>query len=323
MEPETTPPATPAKADAKPAAPPTTSTKQPAAKADKPASESEKPDAQPEPKEDPDEAEALADLPPEDWSKVSHKARSQFLAQRKVIRAQRESVQQEKTQRQKAEENYQAVERFVADTGLEHEEYVNSVAISGMIKKRDPRAIPVLEQTLSALRKASGQPEIATQPATLDDDLAAVLAEAEEMGIDTGKVRSRFQPLAKTPPAAPEQVRQPVVDQRMPVSAPQANGDAEFQSIIDAFGGLGLSDQQAAERVTELLKADPQLANVPAGKRLRAVLVAHKQTEPKAPTQARATSTPISSRGTPRLTPGKAATTTVDPLKHAMQPPGR
>jgi hypothetical protein len=326
MEPETTPPAASAKADAKPATPPPTSTsKQPAPKADQKPADAEKPAEQPELKqEDPDEAEALADLPQEDWSKVSHKTRSQFLAQRKVIKAQRERVQAEAEQRRKAEENYQAVEKFVTDTGLEHEEYVNSVAISGMIKKRDPRAIPVLEATLAGLRKATGQPEPVAQPVTptLDDDLAAVLREAEEMGIDTGKVHSRFQPQAKTPPAAPEPVQTPVVEQRMP-PAPQAGGDAEFQAIIDAFGGLGLSDQQAAERVTELLKADPQLANVPAGKRLRAVLAAHQQAVPKAPVQSRPSATPISGRGAPRLVPGRTTTPTEDPLKLALQKPGR
>lgn len=318
--------------------------KQPAAEANKPAPTNDKPapiadtantgDEQPA-QDDPEEAEALADLPDEDWSKVSHKAKSQFLSQRKVLRSFKEKVKAEAEARKQAEDRYQAVEKFVRDQGLNDEEYVNTVAITGLIKRGDPRAIPVLENTLNGLRKAAGMPEISATPASpqLDDDLAAVLAEAEEVGIDTAKVRARFkaptqQPAQSQPAATANGGRQ--TSQATHRQATAAAGDqsgagdqVENQAILDALMGLGVQPAQVVAHVQGLIQADPTLATVPAGQRLRAVLAAHSAAASKAqPQQRQPSQTPLSGRRGPPVPAGRTNTTNADPLKLAL-PRGR
>lgn len=293
---------------------------------------------QPKPQEpapaqdEPEAADAVADLPPEDWSKLSHKAKSQFLSQRKVLRTNAERLKAEAKARAEAEERYGAVERFQKDQGLSDEEYVNAVAVGGLVKRGDKRAVQVLEATLKNLRTRAGIPEpTAPAPAApaapaLDDDLAAVLREAEEYGIDTKKVRTRF---TATPPAVQPPVQQqqppaaqpPAVRQQAP-AAPVAGGDAENQSIIDALVGLGVDEAKVIERVSELMQADPALKATPPGQRLRAIVQAHQAKASRAPAAPpRTTGQPLSGRGRPAVPTGRTNTTANDdPLKHAMRP---
>lgn len=271
---------------------------------------------------DPDEALALEDIPAEDWQKgvLSHKAKSQFLAQRKVIRGNAERLKAEATARKTAEERYTSVEKFVRDQGLEDEEYVNTVAISGLIKRGDPRAIPVLEKTLLDLRTKTGQPAQPATPAApqLDDDLAAMLQEAEDVGIDTSKVRARFQTPAKAQ-QAPAQTQQPA-----PPAAAQSQGpgdQSENQAIIDSLVGLGV--ENPVEHVQALMAANPSLASEPAGKRLKAIITAHSAAASKAqPTQRQQITTPLSGRRSPPVLGGgrNNPAATNDPLKLALAP---
>jgi hypothetical protein len=327
MEPETRADEQPGQ-PAKPVAPkPTTTSPKPNAAATKPGKEAQpaaKPEqAKPAAKDEQDDsemAEALGDLPAEDWSKVSHKAKSQFLAQRKVLKSQREAIATERKAREEAEQRYQAVDVFVRDHGLSNEEYVNSVTFTGMIKRNDPRMIPVLENTLKALRKATGQPEPVATP-QLDDDLNALLLEAEDMGLDTGKVRASYKPKA---PAAAAQQQQPA--QTAPAerqAAPEARrepagdgGDEENMRIITYLQRRGIADPVA--RVAELIAANPELANKPLGERYEAIIEAHSTGGVKQQPQRRQATTPtLSGRGGPVRAAGN--TGPIDPLKHAIR----
>lgn len=333
MEPETQ--AAPATAGEQPQRTTTTTPpkQQPAAEAPKPGSPDAKPKAtadQAKPaakteEQEPELAEALEDLPPEDWSKVSHKAKSQFLAQRKMLRALPERIKAEATARKAAEERYQAVEKFVRDQGLGDEEYVNAVAVSGMIKRNDPRAIQVLEATLQSLRKASGQPETPAQPTPaapqLDDDLAAMLKEAEEVGIDTSKVRARFKAPAAPPAQQPPAGQQPAGQPQMQQQPANAGGEqTENLAIVEALIGLGVKPEQVEAHVRGLIQADPKLATAPAGQRLRAVITAHTAAASKAqPQQRQPSQPPLSGRRGPPVPAGRTTTATADPLKLALR----
>ena len=314
---KTTPPAA-AKTDA------ATSTPTPKAK-----TEPVKPKAQ-EPEAEDDEALASSNLPDDDWQKgiLSHKAKSQFLAQRKILNAQRERIKAAEQERTKAEERFQVVEKFVREQGLENEEYVNSVATAGMIKRADPRVIPVLERTLLQIRRAAGIPETpapAAQP-MLDETLSALLKEAEDVGIDTTQVRSRFQAKPATQPATQpaaqqQQMQQPA--ERADLGMPQ-HGDQENIAILEALTGLGVDERQAVEHVKGLIDANPNLARVPVGQRLKAVLKAHKaHVESSAQPVRQTTTQPLQGRGRPPLAGGRTTTTNADPLKRALFRPGR
>lgn len=311
------------------AAKPTPTTKPHAAakpgKDDKPkaaADTAKQPEAKNDTQDDPEMAEALGDLPPDDWTRISHKGKSQYLSQRKLIKNLAEERRAERKAREEAEGRYQAVEKFIREEhGLEDEEYVNAMAVSGAIKRADPRVIPVLETTIKNLRRALGQPETPVQPAQLDDDLAAVLREAEEFGIDTAKVRARFQQSqAPAQPAAPAEppARQPAAKPAQPVQHPQQSRmvDEENDRILSYLQKRGVSDPVV--RVSELIAANPELANVPPGERYEAIIEAHskvgvrQQPQPRRPVSA-----PMSGRGGPVRQAG--ATGPIDPLKHAIR----
>lgn len=330
----------------KPAAKPATTTPpkpkqpQPAAKnsaqppAPKPDAEPAK-DQEPAPVEDEQpEREALADLPPEDWQKLTHKAKSQFLSQRKVIRANAQSLKAEAAKRKQAEAQYETVERFVRDQGLGDEDYVEAVAIGGLVKREDPRAIPLLEERLERLRAKHGQPAkpAAPPPAApvLDDDLAALLRESEELGIDTAKVRARFkapaaQPAAAaTPPAAAVAPAQPpAAPAAQARQAPPAQGLDENVAILEALVAQGIDPAQVVGHVSGLMQANPSLRQVPPGQRLRAVLQAHRAAASRPAPPAQPTGQPLSGRGRPMAAARGTAPTTDDPLKRALMPPSR
>lgn len=266
--------------------------------------------------QDEEMAEAIKDLPPEDWEKLSHKGKSQFLAHRKILKAQDASIRTERKAREEAESRYNDVDKFVRDQGLGNEEYVNTVAVSGMVKRGDPRAIAILEQTLQGLRQATGQaaPAAPVAPPVLDNDLAAILREAEEFGIDTTKVRARFNAPAATPPEAPA-----ATEQRHPAKQqiPVANdgGDNENQRIISYLQKRGITDPVA--RVKELIAANPELLNKPVGERYEAIIEAHSTGGIKQqPQQRRPVTAPMSGRGGPVRV---ANAPSLDPLQHAIR----
>ncbi|HYE07666.1 MAG TPA: hypothetical protein VEL07_19260 [Planctomycetota bacterium] len=323
LEPET-PAETPA-----PTTPPTT--QQQPAKQDG-AQQPEKPGDTPKPTEpakaedDSDVRDALADLPAEDWQKLQHKTKSTFLSQRKVIRTQDERLKAEAKARKEAEERYGTVEQFIRENGLGDEECATAIQLGGLMKRNDARVIPQLEQALERLRKANGQavtpptPPPAAAQAAIDADLAAVLKEAEEYGIDTSKVRARST-AAPAPAPAPAAAPAPA-----PAPAAQAHqaqpGDSENVAIIEALQGLGVAN--VVGHLGQLMAANPALRDVPPGQRLRAVVAAHNASASRPAPQTRPTGQPLSGRGRPSTAARGTTATTADPLKLAMKPaPGR
>jgi hypothetical protein len=325
MEPETRADEPPAKKPATPVAPkPSSPIQKPPAAAIKPSKDDtpKAPADQAKPaaptQDDPELAEALADLPPEDWGSISHKGKSQYLAQRKLIRSQSEAVRAERKAREEAEGRYQEVDKFVRDQGLGNEEYVNTVAVSGMVKRGDARAIPILEATIQGLRKAAGLPEPQAQaaPARLDDDLAAILREAEEFGIDTSKVRSRFQAPAAQPPPAPAQAAPQQRQQQAPPAARNvAAEDDENDKIVAYLQRRGVADPVA--RVAELITANPDLAKRQLGERYEAIIEAHSAVVVPQQVRRPTTTQTLSGRGGPGRPAGQ--TGNADPLKHAIR----
>lgn len=281
------------------------------------------------------EREALADLPAEDWQKLGHKTKSQFLAQRKAIRSNAERLKAEAEARKVAESRYETVEGFVREQGLGAEEYAEAVAIGGLVKRADARAIPLLEERLARLRAAHGQPATPAAPPAavaapqLDEDLAAVLREAEEMGVDTAKVRARFKaataaPAPAAPPApAPAPAQPPALAGQARQAVPPSPGGDENEAIIEALVGLGVQPEAVLGHVSGLMAANPALKQVPPGQRLRAVLQAHRVSTSVPAPAARPTGQPLSGRGRPVMTGRGAAETTSDPLKLAVMRPGR
>jgi hypothetical protein len=277
--------------------------------------------------DDPDVAEAVSDLAKEDWDRLTHKGKSQFLSQRKAVKALTLREKEARKAAKAAEENYQTVEKFVQDAGLSHDEYLETVVVSSLAKRGDPRAIPVLEERLRAVRKAAGIPEPTMQGAELDADLAAVLKDAEDFGIDTTKVRAKYQgkPEAKTQQtAAPiQQTVTPAQQQAQPATRELTPAEVkESNDIEKTLVGLGVPKEKVVEHVYSLMQADPTLANQPFGERLSAVVLAHHKAQAaKTATPARGQSAVVSGRGGPPVRTG--ANTTKDPVALATMPRGR
>lgn len=275
----------------------TTTEPTPAPKADEPKAETKD--------EIPEEADALADLPSEDWQKLGHRAKSQFLAQRKTLKAYQTRMQEQEQARKDAEERSQAIEQFVEDNGLSHEEYANVVHLSGRIKRADPSVIPALEATLENLRQAAGIKAPAAEP-VLDDTLKEVLDEAESFGIDVSKVRDRFT-APKKPETAPKQEPAPQAH------AHQVDEVTEFRAISDSLMALGVPESNIQAHVAGLMQKDPSLMAARPGERLKAVLKAHQQASQTQVPPRSPSSPPLSTRGRPVATGGKAQPTN-DPL---------
>lgn len=287
-----------------PKASPTTPPKpEPAKPGDTPAT-----DADPDP---------TAGLPPDIWAELPHKAKSHYLSQRKAILAARARDEEVS----KAREGYETVEKLRQEQGLEPAEFVNGAVVNGMVKRGDPRVIPVLEQTIAHLRKRAGLPEqpAATQaPAFNPAELLAEI-EAAEANFDFDRlagIKAKLKGSTGNPPAKPEAAPQP--QQPASVAPVQGGGeDAEFQAINDALTGLGVADPVA--HVRAILTAHPELAKEPPGARLRAVLAKHRAMEPTPqPPRRPAAGQPLSGRGGPVRAAGQNPAT-VDPLKHAIR----
>ncbi len=308
--PEPKPEATKPEPPAPKASPTTTPKTEPKKPGDPPATE-----AEPDP---------TSDLPAEDWEKLSHKAKSQYLSQRKAIKAMRDRD----GEAQKARESYQTVEKLRQDQGLDPAEFVNGAVVNGMVKRGDPRVIPLLEQTISQLRKRAGIAEPTPPQQTPAFNPAELLAKIEEAEANfdfdrLAEIKAKLKGTTGAPPAKPAaQPPEPQQPQpRQPAgNAPAPGGDAEnaeFQAINDALAGLGVADPVA--HVRTILSAHPELANEPPGARLKAVLAKHRAMEPTPqPPRRPAAGQPLSGRGGPVRAAGQQPAT-VDPLKHAMR----
>ena len=293
---------------------PTAAKPEPAPKASPPPT----PKTKPEPSDTPAaeaEPDPVSDLPPEIWSDLPHKAKSVFLAQRKAIKAAREQGEEAR----KARESYNTVEKLRQDQGLEPAEFVNGAIVNGMVKRGDPRVIPLLEQTIGEIRKRAGiiVPVPQSQAPSFDpaEILSAIAAAEADFDFDKlAGIKAKLEGAAEPPKPV-----EPPPQARQPVSQPATGGDAEaaeFQAINDALSGLGVADPVG--HVREILSAHPELVNEPPGARLKAVLAKHRAMEPTPqPPRRPATGQPLSGRGGPVRVAGQ--TTTIDPLKHAIR----
>ncbi len=329
-EPKGKPATKPAPAQAKPAA----DSKAPAAKVpktDAPGNDNPTPDDK---DQDADLTAALADMPAEDWGKLSHKGRSTILAQRRVVRTAQAAVKQATEQAKTARKDYEEVDRFRQDNGLDADDWMKAVSLGGAIKSGNKDVIPFLEQTLAGLRKHHGIADAApaaTEPQIDADRLASLVERAESYDLDAiAELKQLAAGLKAKKPAkpAPAAAPAPVVEQRRepaPANGGASNADdAEFNAVYQALVGAGVAEDQVAAHLTELLKelSGGKKDNLPKpGERVRKVMEAHRKVSQKAPAvPARPATRPLSGRGGPVSRSGQAdPNQPVDPMKHAIR----
>lgn len=323
-------PATTGKPPAEARPPTPQPTKQPAQPSDTPAA------ADPEAVDPTELDQALADLPEEDWrdGKLSHKSKSAFLSQRKVIQKQQAQLKQIEPLR-KAKADLDQIEKLRQDAGLEPQEFIQGAILRSQLKRGDPRAIPVLEQTLAALKQRAGvqtpaapQPPPPAAPPAPAFDPAQILAdiEAAEANFDFDrlaalktKLRDAAKPPAQQqPPQGAPPAQQPAAPPQPapPAAAPGAQVDGELVAMSESLAALGVTDPVA--HVRDLIQRFPELGNTPPGQRLRAVLAKHREvTGVPAPAPRQPAGQPLSGRGGPVRRGG--VETPHDPLKHAIR----
>ncbi len=330
QEPPKAKPATkPATAPAKPATEPKAAAAK-VAKTDAPADDNPTPDDK---DQDADLTAALADMPKEDWTKLSHKGRSTILAQRRVVRTAQAAVKQATDQAAAARKDYEEVDRFRQDNGLDADDWMKAVSLGGAIKSGNKDVIPFLEQTLAGLRKHHGIADAApaaTEPQIDADKMASLVERAESYDLEAiAELKQLAAGLKAKKPAkpAPAAAPAPVVERREP--APVNGGannadDAEFKAVFDSLVGAGVAEDQVGTHLAELLKelSGGKAGNLPkAGERVRKVMEAHWKRSQKAPAvPAKPATRPLSGRGGPVSRSGPAdPTQPVDPMKHAIR----
>lgn len=333
-EPQDEPAAKPAKAAPaakKPAAEP----KAADAKASKPAAKAD--DNQAPEDQDADYKAALEDMPAEDWQKLSHKAKSTILTQRRVVRTAHAAVKQAEERAAKASKDYEEVDKFRTDHGLEPKEFMQSVSIGAAIKRGDAKLIPFLEQTLGSLRKhhgiADATPAEAAAPMFDADKLASLVEGAERYDLDAIAELKKLVNDAKAAkgaakpakPAAPA-AQAPVVERDERTSDGWSKADlAEFDAINQALVGAGVKPEALASHLEGLLKeiSGGDGAKLPKpGERVRAVMEAHAKRAQKSPAQPAKppAKPPMSGRGgQPPRAGGRDPSQPIDPLTHAMK----
>lgn len=185
----------PATGDAPPAEPPQGDDHQPPAKPQEQAAD-RKPD-------DPTDKE-LAGYHPTARARIKN-----LTKERSELRTQ---VEQTRSQVERATGAITALEKRAQEAGFSKaDELMEGVTLYGRaIHKRDPAAIAEVQKRLG-ISPAPVSP-------TLTPDLAAVLAEAETVGIDTSKLRAVFQP--SQPPAAPAAPAAPPANPAPPQQQP-------------------------------------------------------------------------------------------------------
>jgi hypothetical protein len=317
-------PAAPKPATANPPAAPSAA-KQP------PTKEQSKPTETPASEED----DPTANLPEEDWQKLSHKAKSQFLSQRKAVRRAQQEREAADERARKAAHDYELVEQMRQAQGLSPEDFHNGIAVVGAVNRGDAAALPVLEQSLANLRAKLGvkppEPPAPAAPAIDADELAALIEEAES-GLDFAKLRALAQKAKAAKPAQPPAATPPqVTPTPTPAAAHRAPPSDDVQTTVNgAIADYLVEEGVAAAEVVPYLRSLIQDITkggreaVPAIQdRLKAVMAAHRARKASAQRPpAKPAAPPLSGSGRPRVAGRPPVTTNADPLKHAL-PPGR
>lgn len=295
-----------------------------------PAEETEAPKPKPEAKKASAEDDKLldADLPQEDWQKLTHKGKSLFLGVRKIAKAAKAEVEKATKDAAKHRGDYEAVNSFVKDQGLAGEEFRNGTILLGHVKRADPRVIPTLEKTLAEIRQANGiaepkAPEAPkpTPPPFEVDDLEKLIADAESSFSFDGlkglvkKAKEAKAAAATQQQKPPEQTtprEQPKQTQQQPAAHEVER--VAMANIADYLVGEGIAPDRIESYVGGLLKKHPDLARAPVHKRFAEIQRVHKaeRSAAKPPIPSRQ---PVSGRGR-GAGGGQSSTTTqsADPL---------
>jgi len=269
---------------------PATKPKQPATKAatDKSADKAAKPTDNSKEETEDEDVVALAKMPDDDWQKLSHKAKSQFLIQQKLIKSAKSELKTERESAKAIKADYEAVESFRANVRLTTREFATAAHLGSAIKHGSKDVIPFLESTLANIRQMHGI-EVAPEPAApqIDvDELAELVNGARNYDLDAigrldqlvGRLKSSA-PAKKSqkPPAAPDakvESNQRNQNQQQQHSRDAEVEQSEYQAIFDALVGAGVQEDQVAEHVRGLIS---EVVHVPVGQRLRAVMRVHHE----------------------------------------------
>jgi hypothetical protein len=300
---------------------------------DEPAEEErdEAPKPKPAEKKSPADAKLLdADLPQEDWSKLTHKGKSLFLGVRKIAKAATAEATKARQEAEEARGNYEAVDGFVRSNGLGGDEFRNGVITLGLAKRGDPRVIPALEKTLDDLRRINGvqAPKPAAPPIDADE-LEKEIA-AAEASFDFDKLKGIAKKLkdSKAATPAPTPTQQPIPQQQQSHGGPaaqQPSMDAErvaMGNIAAYLVGEGIAPDRIEAHVVGLLKKYPGLRTASIDQRFAEFQKVFKAERSKA-TQPRTTQTrqPLSGRTSGSGGRGGQSSTqpSADPLVLARQ----
>ena len=250
-----------------------------------------------------DDQTLSAKLSDEAWGKLNHKDKSTFLAIQKTARIKAEEARTARQQASKFKSDYDTVERFVKDSGLDPDSYRDSVLIAGMTARNDPRALPALESAVQRLRKVAGIPEPTAQaaaPAVDPDELMKALEEAET-SLDFDKAKQLVAKLKGAKPAAPvAPVPSVQQQQRQPATAGGSADPAEEvvnESIEHYLIENGVPPAQVVTHLQRLITTNPQMASAPVRERLRAVMRAHSATRAHTQIPQQPRQQPIQGRG--------------------------
>lgn len=320
-----------------------------APKTEKPKAETPKPKVDENPKPDDDQQTAQADLkaaqerlPAEDWSKLSHKSKSQILTMQRIARESNAAAEKAKADAEEASKDYNEVDQFRQRHKLEPKEFMQAVSLGGAIKSGNKDVIPFLEQTLESLKKHHGievaktEAEVKIETYGIDPDELVKLAEgAENFDLEAinklkalatkakeAKAKVATPPPAK--PAAPTPAKQPIDHQQSQTNQAEV---AEFTAIHEALSALGVTADDMEAHTVQLIKditgGDSKKLPAP-GTRLRAIVEAHTRRiqATKSPAKPRASvpPPPMSGRtGTTRQAVTPTDPSTVDPLKIAFK----
>ncbi len=282
----------------------------------KPGTPEPKPQAKPAEKAketpaEPEEEDPTADLPAEDWQKLSHKSKSQFLSQRKTIARERQAREAAVKEAAQHREQIEVVDRFVKDSGLSNEQYHNGVNVVAAVTRGDPAALPVLEKSIADLRARLGVKAPEPPPVAPTIDFA-------KLRTLTAKIKGAKQ----AQPPAPVQTQEPAKPQPQQIPAGMiSEEDAVNSSLLDFVQTEGVKGDQVIPYLRSLITeiTDGGKKPVAVRDRLRVVMAAHRARQAKAQQPpAKPATAPLSGRGRPVVTGRQATTTNADPLKHAI-----
>jgi hypothetical protein len=306
----------------------------PAKDGDKPADDSEPADdaEEPKPKEvkkapsQEDDKLLEANLPEEDWQKMTHKGKSLFLGMRKVAKAAKAEVTKATEEAKKYRGDYDAVEGFVKEQGIAGDEFRNGMITLGLVKRGDARVIPSLEKTLADIRQQNGIKEpVHTPPPppfTRAELKELIEAAKDDFSFDGLESLVKKMEAAETAATQRQQAPPPSQEQRQSQGQPTGGADAErvvMGNIADYLVGEGIDPQRIESYVGSLLRKNPELAKAPVHKRFAEIQRVHKaeRSASKTPVPSRQ---PVSGRG--RGTGGaqsSSSTKSIDPLVLARQ----